>query len=161
MSFKLSSAILVMALGLAACGQSGTTVTTPSGTVTTSTDGSVTTVTGPDGVTASFGAGATVTQLPDFLPLYPNAKVISSVNAPQAGTQGGSVAFETKASPAEVVAFYKQKVTARGLAETLTATEGDSMTYMASKDQTSVQILASKGTDATEIVLTWTAPRAN
>ena len=161
MSFKLSSAILLIGFGLAACGQSGTTVTTPSGTVSTSADGSTTTVTGPDGVTATFGTGATTTQLPDFLPLYPGAKVLSSINAPQAGMQGGSVAFETKASPAEVVAFYKQKVVAKGLAETLSATEGDSMTYMASKDQSSVQILASKGTDATEIVLSWTMPRAN
>jgi hypothetical protein len=162
MRLTIGSAILVIGLGLAGCGQSSTTtVATPEGTVRTSADGSTTTLTGASGPSATFGAGATATQLPDFLPLYPGAKVLSSINAPQAGMQGGSVAFETNASPAEVVTFYKQKAAAQGLAETLSSTETDGMTYMASKDQTMVQVIASKGTNSTEIVLSWTAPKAN
>ena len=158
----VSSVLLAVAFGLAACGQSGTIVSTPGGTVTTSADGSTTTVTGPNGETAQFGAGAaSAAQLPDFLPLYPGAKVLSSINAPQAGMQGGSVVFETNASPAEVVAFYKQRATAQGLNEALSSTDGSDMTYMAGKDQTMMQVIASKGTVATEIVLSWTAPRTN
>jgi hypothetical protein len=156
------SALVACSLGIASCGPSDTAVRTAGGTVTTSKDGSTTTVTGPNGQVAQFGAGANVAnaQLPDFLPLYPGAKVSSSVvTSPDVTTRGGSVAFETAAPVSDVVKFYKDKAAARGLTEALNLSEADGMTYMASKDKTMIQVIATKGTQATAVVLSWTAPK--
>jgi len=142
-------------------GPATTTVRTAGGTVTTSADGSTTTVTGPNGQVAQFGAGPNVSaQLPDFLPLYPGAKVLSSVvTSPDVATRGGSVAFETAAPVSDVVNFYKEKAVAKGLTEVLNLSESDGMTYMASKDKMMIQVIATKGKEATAVVLSWTAPK--
>jgi hypothetical protein len=158
---KAVPVLLTLALGLAACGQSETsTVSTPGGTVTTRTTdgGATTTITGPDGSTAQItsGAGAKA-DLPDFLPLYPGATVTSSITGGNGTQKTVSVTFETNAAPAEVIAFYKEKAAAMGLGETLNADQGGVLSFMATKDQTLVQVLASKGTNATEAQLTWAA----
>ena len=162
MRFVMVSAVFVCSLGMVSCGPSDNTIRTAGGTVTTSADGSTTTVTGPNGQVVQFGAGAQVanSQLPDFLPLYPGAKVSSSVvSSPDVTTRGGSVAFETTAPISDVVNFYKQKAVAQGLTEALNLSESDGMTYMASKDKTMIQVIATKGKESTAVVLSWTAPK--
>ena len=152
--------VLACALGLAACGQSETTFTTPDGSVTatTSGDNGTTTITGPDGARVTFGAGATAADLPQSMPLYPGAKVTTSVAGSNGSQKTVSVAFQTNASVADVIAFYKGKAAALGLGETLNSSDTDSSTFMATKDQTSVIVIASKGTDGTEAQITWAEP---
>jgi hypothetical protein len=154
-------AVLAVGFGLAACGQSDTTISAPGGTVSTSSDGSTTTVTGTNGEQAQFGNGsAAVAQLPDFLPIYPGAKVTTGLTGTNTTTKTGSIAFETSAAVADVIAFYKEKATAQGLPETLSSTDSGVATFMAVKDQVVIQIIASKGVNATEAQLTWALPLA-
>jgi ABC-type glycerol-3-phosphate transport system substrate-binding protein len=163
MGRALSSAVLAAVLGLAACGQNDTTtISTPEGnaTATTSGDGNTVASTGASGQPSQTTPGSTeAAQLPDFLPLYPGAKVTTSFAAPDTTAQGGSVAFEANASPADIIAFYKQRAAAQGLREAISANNGDTMTYLATKEQMVVQVIVSKGTSATETVLSWTIPR--
>jgi len=159
MRFTIFKAIPVVAFLLAACGPSGNTVAVPGGTVTTSSDGSTTTVTGPNGEVATLGAGsANAAVLPDFMPLYPGATVMTSISGGNPTQKTVSVVFETQSPPADIIAFYKGKATELGLAETLNAADGDSMTYMAVKDQRSIIVVASKSQSSTEAQITWAAP---
>jgi uncharacterized lipoprotein YajG len=155
-------AVTILVLALAACGQSDTTtVSTPDGTVTaTSSDnGSTTTITGTDGATATIASGPNAKiDLPDSMPLYPGAKVTTSISGGNASQKTVSVAFETNAAVEQVIAFYKDKAAALGLMETLNANDSGSMTFMAVKDQTMVQVIASKGTEGTEAQITWASP---
>ncbi len=167
---RLTTCLTTLAIGLvlASCGPSSNTVTTAGGTVTTSnsTDGgTVTTVKGANGEVVQIGGdsnGAATAALPGFLPLYPGAKVTASISAPDASNadmKSGSVAFDTKATVAEIIAFYKQKAAGQGLAEGLNTSDKDSTMFMAMKDKTMVQVIASKGSDATNVVLSFTAPK--
>ena len=162
MRVSISCVILAAAIAITACGPSNTTTTsTPGGTVTTTTsnDGSTTTVVGANGETAQFtSGGAGAVQLPETMPLYPGAKVTTSVSGANNSQKTISVAFETNASVDDVVAFYKQKAAALGLSDVLSSTESGSTMFMATKDETMVQIIASKGTSSTEAQLTWAAP---
>jgi hypothetical protein len=66
------------------------------------------TVTGPDGETrARFGAGAPE-EIPDWLRLYPEAKVVSSFSTTQNGKDSGAVTMDTDDSLDDVVSFYRR-----------------------------------------------------
>ena len=168
MRLTLTCAPLAIGLVLAACGPSSNTVTTAGGTVTTSNSadgGTVTTVKGANGEVVQIGGdsnGAAVAALPGFLPLYPGAKVTASVSAPDAANadmKSGSVAFDTNATVAEIIAFYKQKIASQGLTDALNNSDKESTMFMAMKDKSMVQVIASKGSDATNVVLSFTAPK--
>ena len=162
MRFMISCAIIAVAFGLSACGQSNTTTTsTADGTVTTTTtnEGSTTTVVGANGETAQItSGGAGSVQLPESMPLYPGAKVTTSVSGGNTSQKTTSVAFETNATIDQVIAFYKQKAAGLGLTDVVSSSDGGTTMFMATKDETMVQIIASKGTSSTEAQLTWAAP---
>jgi hypothetical protein len=165
MRLAISCAMVAIALGLAACGESSTTTTLAQGEAVTtkaSNDGSLTTVTGANGDKAQFSSGAAIAaQLPATMPVYPGAKVTTSVSGSNATQKTVSVAFETNASIADVIDFYKKRAAAIGLGDVLSSTESGTTTFMAMKDQTMVQIIASSGKGSTEAQLTWAAPIAN
>jgi hypothetical protein len=155
MRLAVSCAMVVIALGLAACGQGNTTTTlAQSEAVTTakSNDGALGAVSGANGDTA---------QLPASMPIYPGARVTTSASGANATQKTVSVAFETNASIAEVLDFYRKRAAAIGLSDVLSSTESGTTTFMAMKDQTMVQIIVSSGTGWTAAQLTWAAPIAN
>jgi dihydroxyacetone kinase len=55
------------------------------------------------------------------------------------------------------VNFYKQKTTAAGMAQTMSAEMGETTTYVAANDKTkqTVSVSATKGGDGTTVQLTW------
>ena len=160
MRLAASTAMAAIALCLAACGQSETTtVSVPGGTVSTDATGSSLTVKGANGEVLQIGGGGdAAAQLPDTLPLFPGAKVTASVTGNNGTQKTISITFETSSAPGEVIAFYKDKAAALGLPETLSAADANSTTFMATKDQTMVMVVASKGESSTEAQLTWAAP---
>jgi len=94
--------------------------------------------------------------LPPFAPLYPGAKVISSVTgADKNGSRGSEVTFTTSAAPGDVIAFYKQRADGAGLTQTMNMQEGNAMMMAASKDKKSVTITATKSGDGTQVLLIW------
>jgi hypothetical protein len=165
MRLAVSCATFALALGLAACGQSNTTTTLAQGEAIAkaiSKDGALTTITGANGDAAQFSNGAAVAaQLPASMPIYPGAKVTTGVSGANAAQKTVSVAFETNASIADVIDFYKKRAAAIGLSDVLSSSESGSTTFMAMKDQRMLQIIASSGNGSTAAQLTWAAPIAN
>jgi hypothetical protein len=148
------------ALALSGCGKSDTkTYSDSSGnSVSVSNEGDHMTIAGANGEKFEFGSGTKVTsRLPAYLPLYPGAKVNASYFGSGADGAGGVVTLETHASPAEVIAFYKPKVTAAGMAQTMSAEMGTTTTFAASNDakKESVSISATRADGSTTVQLTW------
>jgi hypothetical protein len=147
------------AVGLAACGKSDTkTYSTGNGSVTVSNSSDRMTITGSNGEKVEFGSG-TNAKLPAFLSLYPGATVQTSITGNGKDGSGGMVAFHAHASPADIIGFYKNKATAAGMAQTMTADMGGTSTYVAANDKTkqTMSVSATKDADGTSVQLTWGA----
>jgi hypothetical protein len=127
------------------------------GNVTISGNGQHMTMKADNGKTVvevnSNGIGST--KMPDFAPLYPGAKVQAAVTASENG--GGTVSFETNAQPADVIAFYKQKTGAAGLAEKLNMAAEGNLTYMAADadGKKTVQVVATKADPGSHVQVYW------
>lgn len=117
--------VLVMAAtALAACGSKDVTVAqTEDGKVTKSSDGTMT-ITTKDGASASIvtegsalseSSAKVAETLPAFAPLYPGAKVVSTMTGSDAGGGSGSVVvLESRDSLAKITAFYDGKIAQSG-----------------------------------------------
>jgi hypothetical protein len=160
MRFGVIAVCLGVGVFVAACGKSddkvGVTIAGNGGNATISGNGAHMTMKTDDGKTTvevnSNGIGNVA--MPDFAPLYPGAKVLSSVTG--SGNGGGAmVIFTAAAAPADIIAFYKQKTAAAGMSETLNASEGNAMTFIAGKDKKTVQVIASKSDSGTQVQLIW------
>jgi hypothetical protein len=100
--------------------------------------------------------GGVHASMPDFAPLYPGAKVTSSLAGTGAnGTKSAQVVFAVSAAPSDVIAFYKQKSDAAGLVQSVNATVNDSMMFEAGKDKKSIVVTATKGTGVTQVSIAW------
>ncbi|HWA91373.1 MAG TPA: hypothetical protein VG889_15160 [Rhizomicrobium sp.] len=153
---------VVVALGaavtLAACGKKDekTVYSDGQNTVSTNESGDHTTITGANGEKMEFGAGSSA-KMPAFAPAYPGAKVTASFTANTGKGESGSVQLLTSASPADVIAFYKQKTAAAGMAQQAMAEMGTTTIYSAADDKSkqAVSISATKGSDGTTVQVTW------
>ncbi|HEY5047927.1 MAG TPA: hypothetical protein VII49_07920 [Rhizomicrobium sp.] len=137
------------------------TVTIPGngGTMTVSGNGQNFTVKDANGnqsVTVNSG-GVAAAVLPGFVSVFPGAKIDSSVVGVGAKGNGGTVILETSASPADVIAYYKQKSSAAGFGETMNmATGGTTMFTASSKDsKKTVEVVASTSNGATHAQVIW------
>jgi hypothetical protein len=94
-------------------------------------------------------------KMPGFAPLYPGAKVEATVTASENG--GGTVSFKTAAQPAEIIAFYKQKTGAAGLAEKLNMSSEGNLTFMAAAadGKKTVQVIAAKADTGSQVQVYW------
>jgi hypothetical protein len=170
---RISVAVLSfgVCLAVASCGRSdnGKTVvySNGNGTVTASQNGDqehVVVHSATGAATMDYSAnGMTHMTMPDFAPLYPGAKVTSSLNESAATGGGALVVFTTTSSPSDVIAYYKQKATAAGLTPTLDMTAGDTMTFIANTpnsvttaNKKALQVSASKSSDVTQVSMTFT-----
>jgi hypothetical protein len=94
-------------------------------------------------------------KMPGFAPLYPGAKVEAAVTASENG--GGTVSFQTTAQPADIIAFYKQKTGAAGLAEKLNMSSEGNLTFMAADadGKKTVQVVAAKADSGSHVQVYW------
>ena len=152
-------AIIATAAGLAGCGKSDTKVySNGKDSMAVSQSGDHMTVTGSNGEKVEFGSGASASaKTPTYLPLYPGAKVTSSFTGSGKDGSGGVVTFSANATPADIINFYKPKVTAAGMAQTMSMEMGATTTYAATNEASkqSVSVSATKGGDGTTVQLTW------
>jgi len=128
------------------------------GNVSVSGSGDHMTITGSHGEKVEFGSGSSATsKLPSYLSLYPGATVTASFTGSGQDGSGGLISFHVKASPAEVIAFYKQKAAAGGMADTMNAEMGGTSTYVAADEKTKKQmsVSATKAADGSDVQLTW------
>jgi hypothetical protein len=150
--------MIAVAVGLVGCGKSSTKIySNGKDSVAVSQSGDHMTFTGSNGEKAEFGSGAAAANMPSYLPLYPGAKVTASFAGSGKDGSGGVVTFEAKAAPADIIAFYKPKVTAAGMAQTASMEMGATTTYVAANDASkrSVSVSATKSSDGTTVQLTW------
>lgn len=101
---------------------------------------------------------------PAFAVLYPGARVDGAPTlADGVGGPGGIVAFTVDANPDQIVAFYKQRAEAAGLASVMGMNQGDTRAYGAAgsgESAAALQVVASptEGGGAS-VQLTWSAGR--
>ena len=174
--------LLAGVLLLAGCGQKNdVTVRDKNGSVTVSANGQHFIVRGNDGahgdvtiagngerVVMHAGDGKSAVEInangvnvsgkmPDFVSLYPGAKVVSSVTGGGAHGGGGTMAFETRAAPADVIGFYKQKTASGGFRQSVDENDNGSLIYAASSGSKTIQVLASKDGNGTHAQVTWSS----
>jgi hypothetical protein len=147
------------ALSLAACGQKDE-ASKPG--VKVSESG--VTVTGKDGqAVVRVGDAATRTDMPDFAPLYPGAKVESSVaDMHQGDADGGMIVFTVPGKADEVLAFYKARAAAAGFKTQLDGDMGQARMFAASNETTKqgVQVIATEANGQANIQVIWARPKS-
>ena len=105
-----------------------------------------------DGVPADF-------KLPDYVALYPGAKVISTVNGIGPENNGGMMTFETGAAPSDVIDFYKNNAASAGLKEKESTTQASMLLFTAGSDDNTrkIDVAANPGDsgNGTRAQVTW------
>ena len=102
---------------------------------------------------------------PAFAVIYPGGAPEGPVTVAQGPEgPGGVLVFTTDATPAEVVAFYRQRAEAAGLKSINTMNRGDSMGYGAGdgvdgRGQLLSVVATGREGEPTNVQLTWTAGR--
>lgn len=98
---------------------------------------------------------------PDFAPLYPGATITQPATVATApdGSPGGIVTFTTRASPQDVIAFYRQHAEAAGLAQVAAMNQGEARAYGAAKaDGGLLNVVADPVAEGeTSVQLSWTS----
>lgn len=84
----------------------------------------------PVAATVALATPRAASGAPVFAPLYPGAVIADPATVAQGPDgPGGIVSFTTTASPDQVVAFYRQKAEAAGLASVNSMDRGDAKAY--------------------------------
>ncbi|CAN5427034.1 hypothetical protein BH09PSE1_BH09PSE1_19060 [soil metagenome] len=98
--------------------------------------------------------------VPDFAAVYPDGKIEGEpLTATSESGPGGVVTFTTDAKPDTVVAFYRERAEAAGLATMMSLNQGEARAYGALKQASgaTVNVVASPLADKTSVQLTWSA----
>jgi len=101
-----------------------------------------------------------VDSLPAFAAVYPDAEVEGEpLMAMGEAGPGGVVTFVTEAEPDAVIAFYRQRAEAAGLATMMSMNQGEARAYGALKQANgaSVNVVAAPAEERTSVQLTWSA----
>ena len=111
----------------------------------------------PTGPAAAPADGA-----PAFAALYPGAQVDAPATVASGPTgPGGLITFTTDATPETVIAFYRQRAEAAGLAPVMAMNQGEARAYGAAArkaDGATLQVVAAPGEGGlTSVQLTWSA----
>lgn len=99
---------------------------------------------------------------PAFAPVYPEAELTGPVTRAEGPAgPGGMAQFTTTATPDTVVAFYRQRAEAAGLATTSSLSQGETRGYKAANADgaASVEVVATPIGESTAVQLSWSAPR--
>ena len=161
-SIAISLAVLC-ALGLAGCDRKPkedktVTINSPDGKVTISGNGEKFTMHAHDGSsTVEINGAGTSVKMPDYAPLFPGAKVLSSVLGNGSNGTGGMVSFSTSASPQDVIDFYKAKAKESGFEDAMSMNTGGTLMYAANATggSKSMQITATKDDKGTNAQVVW------
>ncbi|NBW10258.1 MAG: hypothetical protein EBR82_19740 [Caulobacteraceae bacterium] len=102
-----------------------------------------------------------IANAPDFAAVYPGGQVESPpTTADGPSGPGGLVTFKTEARPEAIIAFYKQRAEAAGLAPVMSLNQGDTVAFGAAEasNGATLQVVATAMEKApTSVQLTWSA----
>lgn len=173
-------------LALAGCDQNSksndVSVKGDNGSVTISANGQNFTMKASDGKTANFrmsgngghftmqasdgkqnvevnATGGTSARIPDFVAIYPGGKVQSTTVSAGKDGNGGTVSFQTTASPATVIAWYKEKTASEGLSKAIDMDMGGTtmFTAHADGDRKTLQVVAASAGGGAQVQVNWAA----
>ena len=97
---------------------------------------------------------------PDFAALYPDAVVEAPATTGDGDAgPGGLVTFTTEADPETVIAFYRERAEASGLASVMAMNQGDAQAYGAADPEgANLQVVAAPTEEGpTSVQLSWSA----
>ena len=111
---------------------------------------------------ATAASAAPIDGAPVFAALYPGAQADAPATVASGPTgPGGLITFTTDAAPEAVIAFYRQRAEAAGLAPVMAMNQGEARAYGAAARKTdgaTLQVVASPGEGGlTSVQLTWSA----
>ena len=111
---------------------------------------------------AAPAGAASIDGAPAFAALYPGAQVDAPATVASGPTgPGGLITFTTDALPEAVIAFYRQRAEAAGLAPVMAMNQGEARAYGAAArkaDGATLQVVAAPGEGGlTSVQLTWSA----
>ena len=111
---------------------------------------------------AAPAAPASIDGAPAFAALYPGAQADGPATVANGPTgPGGLITFTTDAAPDAVVAFYRQRAEAAGLAPVMAMNQGEARAYGAAarkENGATLQVVAAPGEGGlTSVQLTWSA----
>lgn len=112
---------------------------------------------GPTATTAVAGAGsapADCSKLPDFVPLYADARIETCVSGPasEPRRESGTVIYTTGATPEAIIAWYRDKAALEGLVPA-----SSSPTLFSARDggKRSMMAVVESVRGATKVTLNW------
>lgn len=159
MKFSMAATVVVAMAGLAACDGPRVAAEKPASTPDLTAPPAET---APASMTATPASATSVAPgAPAFAAVYPGAQIEGdpTLAAGPAGP-GGLVTFKTDAAPEQVVAFYRQRAEAEGMAPVMEMNQGAARAYGAAKEASgaNVQVVASPTeNDETSVQLSWSA----
>jgi hypothetical protein len=163
-SMRLALVLLIMAAALASCGREpqhepqakrGDTVIADTGWQyrLRGANGRNDSGSPPVGI-MSFN-GAKTFEPPSYLPVYPGANIRSGFARNRVGGSGGSIIFETNATPSDVIAYYRRTAAASGFAESGSEENGGTLTFSAEAGRRTIQVIAQPIAQGTHVQIFW------
>ncbi len=156
----MAIAAVLATVGLAGCDDRSGATEAPEGR----TQGQAAAPKAASPAAAGVTAPPAVEGAPAFAVLYPDASPTGAPTLAEGPSgPGGLTTFVTKASPEEVVAFYRERAEAEGLASVMAMNQGDAQAYGAASSQVagaSLQVVASPTPEGgANVQLSWSAGR--
>ncbi|HEY1614238.1 MAG TPA: hypothetical protein VGF97_11150 [Rhizomicrobium sp.] len=132
------------------------TIEGANGTVTISGNGTHYAVKSSHGSeTVEISSNGAVPSLPGFVPVYPGAKVVSSVVGAGGNGKGGTFVIEAGAPVDAVIGFYKGKMKSQGFSETMSLQSGASTMFSSGSGKKSIEVVASASEGGTRAQIVW------
>ncbi|HWQ86343.1 hypothetical protein [Brevundimonas sp.] len=163
MKRMFAAAALMAALALAGCGQSPAPETAAADEAAADTAARATPATVPTEPASTVAAPVPAAPgAPSFAVVYPGGAVSGPATIAQGPDgPGGILSFTTDATPDTVVAFYRQRAEAAGLASVMAMNQGEARAYGAAAEDGSSRLLRVVATPVengpTSVQLDWTA----
>jgi VCBS repeat-containing protein len=114
---------------------------------------------GKQNVEINTTGGDTNARLPDYVAVYPGGKVRSTTIDASKNGNSGTVSFETTASPAIVIAWYRQKSANEGLSKAVDMNMGGTTMFTANADggRKTLQVIAAASGSGAQVQVNWSA----
>jgi hypothetical protein len=96
---------------------------------------------------------------PSYVPVYPGASIRSGFARNRMGGSGGSIIFETNATPTDVIAYYRRTVTTSGFAQSDSEENDGTLTFSAEAGRRTIRVIAQPIAQGTHVQIFWAGAR--
>ena len=107
----------------------------------------------------TFFHGSAPMDLPSYLPLYPDAKVVGGFERPSRFGTGGSVIYTCAAQPTDIIAFYEKNAAAANFVQTTNNANGATLAYAARAGSRSFQVIVEPIPGGSHVQIFWVGAR--